>query len=472
MKPIIVLVGRPNVGKSTLFNRLTRGREALVADEPGLTRDRKYGDGEIAGHAFIVVDTGGIEDRIGSGRPGMKKKKDKYGIPDLVLDQTLQAVEEADVILFLVDGREGINPVDEEIAKRLRGLNRKIRLCINKAEGLDREIVSADFYRLGLGEPFPISAAHGDGVTRLMQEVLAGFPRAEAEEDEDLRSVPCIAVVGRPNVGKSTLINAILGEERVLVFDQPGTTRDSIRVPFEYGGRRHVFIDTAGVRRRPRVREKLEKFSIVKTLQSIDEANVVILVLDAAEGVTEQDASLAGYVLERGKAIVVVLNKRDRLDKGEETRLREEVDRKLPFLGFARFHYISALHKRGIGAVLDSVDRAFRAANARLATPELNDVLARAVEQTSPPVVKGRRIRLKYAHQGGKNPPVIVIHGNQVGAVPAHYRRYLINVFRKHFSLEGTPIRIEFKAGANPYPGRGGRKRPGSTPRRRRTYSH
>ena len=452
MRPVIVLVGRPNVGKSTLFNRLTRSRDALVADEPGLTRDRRYGDGHYGRHEFIAVDTGGIVDpdhqENRSGRPAV--------IDELVSRQSLQALDEATVVFFMLDAREGLNPLDMEIARLLRQRNINTRVVVNKAEGLDPALVAADFYTLGLGEPVAISAAHGDRVGALIDDVFEDIVEdTETPESEDaVAAGPRVAVVGRPNVGKSTLVNALLGEERVLTFDQPGTTRDSIAIPFERQGRPYVLVDTAGVRRRKRVSEVVEKFSIIKTLQAIDEANVVILVLDGSEGVTDQDLSLAGYVLERGRAVVIAINKWDKTDSDQREACRREVDRRLPFLGFAELHFISALRGEGVGKVLSAADRAYSSATTDLPTARLNEVLKQALEKTPPPMRHGRRIKLKYAHQGGRNPPTVVIHGNQAEAVPAHYQRYLINVFRKAFDLKGTPIRIEFRQGANPFAGR------------------
>lgn len=452
MRPVVVLVGRPNVGKSTLFNRLTRSRDALVADEPGLTRDRRYGDGRCGRHEFIVVDTGGIVDptrREGrSGHPA--------AIDDLVSQQSLQAIDEATVVFFMVDAREGLHPLDQDIARLLRQRGINTRVVVNKAEGLDQALVVSDFYTLGLGEPVAISAAHGDRVSALIDDVLETIvdETGKTEAEEVSSTGPRVAVVGRPNVGKSTLVNALLGEERVLTFDQPGTTRDSIVIPFERQGRPYVLVDTAGVRRRKRVSEVVEKFSIIKTLQAIDEANVVILVIDGSEGVTDQDLSLAGYVLERGRAVVVAVNKWDKTDADQRDACRREVDRRLPFLGFAELHFISALRGEGIGKVLAAADRAYQAATREMSTSRLNEVLRQAVEKTPPPMRHGRRIKLKFAHQGGRNPPTVVIHGNQAEAVPAHYRRYLINVFRKAFDLQGTPVRVEFRQGVNPFAGR------------------
>ena len=439
MKPTIVLVGRPNVGKSTLFNRLTRGRDALVADFPGLTRDRHYGDGVLGDRPYFVVDTGGLEPVAKSGMLGEMAK------------QTSNALAEADAVIFIVDGRDGLAPQDRRIGVELRALRARVWVAVNKTEGMDAAIVTAEFHELALGPPHAISAAHGEGVRALVDEVLAAFPPDEAPAPPAAEDAPRIAVVGRPNVGKSTLVNRLLGEERMIVFDEPGTTRDAIEVPFERSGRRYVLIDTAGVRRKGRVFEAVEKFSVVKTLQAIDRANVVVLVVDAAQGVSEQDAHLAGYVLERGRAIVVAANKWDGLDEYQRENARRTLERKLAFLGFARMHFVSALRGEGLNRVLASVDEAFRAATARLPTPKVTRALIDAVARQSPPRAGLVRPKLRYAHQGGVNPPVIVVHGTSLDAVPPSYRRYLEGVFRKAFGLAGTPLRIEFKTGRNPY---------------------
>ncbi|HWP94500.1 MAG TPA: ribosome biogenesis GTPase Der [Gammaproteobacteria bacterium] len=440
MMPVIVLLGRPNVGKSTLFNRLTRSRDALVADVPGLTRDRHYGYGRLGSRPYIVVDTGGLggEDELGA----------------RMARQSWKAFEEADIAIFLTDGRAGLTPADREIAMQLRRAGKPVRLAVNKAEGLDPVLVGAEFHALGLGEPHAISAAHGEGVEALIEGVLAELPPTSEEPSPEPHGGIRVAVIGRPNVGKSTLINRLLGEERLIAYDEPGTTRDSIAVPFERDGRRYTLIDTAGVRRRSRVEDPIEKFSVIKTLQAIDAAEVVIAVLDAREGVAEQDASLLGLAIDRGRALVVAVNKWDGLTPDQRDNTRRLLDLKLPFLTFARVHFISALHGTGVGDLMRSVDEAQRAAMRELATPELTRVLEQAVTVHQPPLVRGRRIKLRYAHQGGRNPPVIVIHGNQTEAVPDTYRRYLENVFREAFNLYGTPVRIEFRTGRNPYEGR------------------
>ncbi len=450
MKPVVVLVGRPNVGKSTLFNRLCGTRQALVSDIPGLTRDRQYAAGVVGDRPYLVADTGGLTgwSRTGSQRTAAAK------LADLMQDQVQRALGEADSIVFLVDGREGLSSIDADIAQVLRRQSADVWLVVNKAEGLDPAVATADFHRLGLGEPIPISATRGDGVQALMRRVLERLPRVEETAAE--AATPVIAIAGRPNVGKSTLVNALLGEQRVLVSDEPGTTRDSIYVPLKRGGRDYVLIDTAGVRRRARATEIIEKYSVVKTLQAIDAANVVILVLDALAGIVDQDAMLAGFVLERGRAIVVAVNKWDAVDEAQRRRVRSELERKLAFLTFARRHYISARHDRGIGLLFRSVDRAFISAGKTLPTPELNRIVQDAVRASAPPRVGGRPVRLKYAHQGGKNPPLVIIHGTRVRSIPVSYRRYLSNAVRTGFGLEGTPVRIQLRQGKTPFlPGAG-----------------
>ena len=461
MLPVVALIGRPNVGKSTLFNRLTRSRDALVADYPGLTRDRKYGFGKVGSIPYLVIDTGGVAGG-------------ETGIDERMVEQTQRALEEADAAIVMVDGREGLTAADEHVADLARRHAKHVWLVVNKAEGLDSAIVGSEFHRLGIGEPLAVSAAHGDRISALMDAVLAEFADAagdEAEEhadDDELR----IAVIGRPNVGKSTLINRLIGEERLVVFDQPGTTRDSVEVPFERNDRNYILIDTAGIRRRSRVHEAIEKFSIVKALQAIERAQVVIAVLDAHEGVTEQDVSLLGLVLERGRALVVVTNKWDGLSAGERKHVRDELDRRLPFLDFAERITISALHGTAVGDLLPAVERAYKAATRDLSTTELTRELESAITAHPPPIVRGRRIRLRYAHQGGRNPPVIVIHGNQTERVPEAYRRYLINRFRKAFKLRGTPVRLSFKTGDNPYKGRRNKLTPRQQRRRKRLMKH
>lgn len=440
MLPTLVLVGRPNVGKSTLFNRLTRSRDALVADLPGLTRDRHYGRGRIGEKPFLVVDTGGLEPVA------------KEGILHEMAKQTRQAVDEADVVLFLVDGRQGITPQDQIIANELRKTGRPVLLLVNKAEGMQRARVTVDFYELGLGEPLPVSSAHGDNVEEMVELALEDFPMPE-EGAEPEADHPKIAIVGRPNVGKSTLVNAILGEERVIAFDQPGTTRDSIYIDFERSGKNYTIIDTAGVRRRGKIDEAVEKFSVIKTLQAIEDANVVVLVVDARDQITEQDAHLADFVLQAGRALVLAVNKWDGLDDYQRDTAKRDIERKLHFLSFAKQHFISALKGSGVAAVLKSVDEAYAAAMAKLSTPRLTRVLQAAIEKQQPP--RGRfRPKMRYAHQGGSNPPIVVIHGSGLDDVPDSYKRYLERVFCEAFNLQGTPLRIEFKTGKNPFEGR------------------
>ena len=452
MLPVIALVGRPNVGKSTLFNFLTRTRDALVADLPGLTRDRNYGYGKVGSMPYLVVDTGGLV-------------VDAQGVEQLMAKQSLRAIDEADRVLFLVDAREGIQPSDHFIAQTLRKSSKKVILVINKSEGVETATAAADFYQLGLGEPEAISAAHGDNVRALMDRALDGIevsdPNALIGGGDDIR----VAVIGRPNVGKSTLINRLLGEERLVAYDQPGTTRDAVFVPFERDGHHYTLIDTAGVRRRARVEEAIEKFSVIKALQAVDSANVVIGVIDAHDTVAEQDATLFGMVAERGRALLIAVNKWDGIPMDKRDEIRAGLDLRLPFLDFAPVHFISALHGTGVGELMRAVKVAYDASMKDMATPELTRVLETAIEQHQPPLVRGRRIRLRYAHQGGRNPPIIVIHGNQVQHVPDAYRRYLANVFRKNFRLEGTPVRVEFRSDDNPFKG----KRNPLTPRQRRS---
>jgi len=461
MLPVIALIGRPNVGKSTLFNRLTRSRDALVADYPGLTRDRKYGFGKLGAIPYLVIDTGGVAGG-------------EVGIDERMVEQTVRALGEADAAIVLVDGREGLTAADEHVADLARRHAGKVWLAVNKAEGLDADVASIEFHRLGIGDPHAVSSAHGDRISALMDAVLADFEAPEEADEEDDGEVDelRIAVIGRPNVGKSTLINRLIGEDRLVVFDQPGTTRDSVAVPFERNDRKYVLIDTAGIRRRAKVHEVIEKFSIIKALQAIEQAQVVIAVLDGHEGITEQDVSLLGLVLERGRALVVVTNKWDGLTANERKHVRDELERRLPFLGFAERITISALHGTAVGDLLPAVERAYKAATADLSTTELTRELESAVTAHPPPLVRGRRIRLRYAHQGGRNPPVIVIHGNQTKHVPEAYRRFLINRFRKAFRLKGTPVRLSFRTGDNPYKGRRNKLTPRQEQKRKRLMKH
>ena len=458
MLPVVALVGRPNVGKSTLFNRLTNTRDALVADFPGLTRDRKYGQAKFEQRQFIVVDTGGITG-------------DEEGIDAEMAQQSLLAIEEADIVMFLVDARAGLVPADQAIADHLRRMNKQVFVVANKVDGIDGDSESADFYALGLGNIKQIAAAHGRGVSQLLQDALmpleADFPDmrvVEETQDEELdaeaqlerlQNQPIkLAIVGKPNVGKSTLTNRILGEERVVVYDLPGTTRDSVYIPMERDDREYVLIDTAGVRKRKKINQAIEKFSIVKTLQAIEESNVVLLVIDAREGISDQDLSLLGFVLNSGRSLVIAVNKWDGLDSSIKEDLKRELDRRLGFIDFARLHFISALHGTGVGNLFESVQEAYVSATKRINTSMLTQIMEMAQDDHQPPLVRGRRVKMKYAHAGGYNPPVIVIHGNQVDDLPTSYKRYLMNYFRKALQVMGTPIRIEFREGHNPFEGK------------------
>jgi GTP-binding protein len=446
MLPIIAIVGRPNVGKSTLFNRLTRTRDAIVAAVPGLTRDRHYGKGRVGAKPYLAVDTGGFEPVVAD------------GIVHQMARQARQAVDEADAVLFMVDARAGLVPQDRAVADELRRSGRRVFLVVNKAEGMAPGIAGAEFHGLGMGDPLAISAEHGDSVSDLMDEVLAELPTsAENSQEEDRH--PRIAIIGRPNVGKSTLVNALLGEDRVIVFDEPGTTRDSIHIEFERAGRRYTLIDTAGLRRRGRVSETPEKFSVMKALQAIAHANVAVLVLDARQDISEQDAHVGGFILEAGRALVVAVNKWERLPVEERDMVKRALLRKLEFLAFARLHFISALTGQGLEPLMKSVDEAYAAAMARLSTPRLNRALAAAVAQQAPPRAGLIRPKLRYAHQGGSNPPRIVIHGSALGHIPDTYRRYLERFLRDAFQLQGTPLRVELRSGPNPYAGRASRRR-------------
>jgi len=440
MKPTLVIVGRPNVGKSTLFNRLTRTRDALVADVPGLTRDRHYGAGRMGDRAYLVVDTGGLE-------------PEGQGVFVEMAKQARTAIAEADAVLLVTDAREGLTAQDRAIGEELRRMGRRVFVAVNKTEGMNPDLAAAEFHELGLGAPRAISAEHGQGVRDLVDAALADFP-VEEEPDGESDKAARIAVVGRPNAGKSTLVNALVGEERVVTFDQPGTTRDAIDVELAIGGRRYILVDTAGLRRRGRVFESVEKFSVVKTLQAIDRANVAVLVLDAKGQISDQDAHIAGFILERGRALVVAVNKWDDLDDYARDMTKRAIARRLKFLSFARFHYISAREGRGVAQLIESVDRAYRAAMAKLPTPKLTRALIAAVAKQAPPRAGISRPKLRYAHQGGSNPPIVVVHGTALNAVPDSYRRYLEADFRKVFRLEGTPLRIEFRSGRNPYVGK------------------
>lgn len=458
MLPVVAIVGRPNVGKSTLFNRLTNSRDALVADFPGLTRDRQYGSARYDGYQFIVVDTGGIQG-------------DEEGIDRLMAEQSLQAVHEADLVLFLVDARDGLTASDEYLADYLRRQEKEIRLVANKVDGIDGDSASSDFYKLGLGEVWQIAAAQGRGVSKLMkyalEPLLEAFPDLiepiaepiDINEDSgftapDPATPIKLAIVGRPNVGKSTLTNRILGEERVVVFDEPGTTRDSVYIPMQRDGQEYILIDTAGVRRRGRIGEAIEKFSVIKTLQAIEDANVVIMVVDARETISDQDLSLLGFVLNAGRSIVIAVNKWDGLETDARDWIKQELDRRLGFVDFARIHFISALHGTNVGNLFESVQEAYMSATRRVSTAKLTAIMESAIDEHQPPLVRGRRVKMKYAHAGGYNPPLIVIHGNQVTSMPESYKRYLTNYFRRSLELMGTPVKIEFRAGDNPFSGR------------------
>ncbi|MFX4228236.1 MAG: ribosome biogenesis GTPase Der [Porticoccaceae bacterium] len=458
MIPVIALVGRPNVGKSTLFNRLTRTREALVADFAGLTRDRKYGEAMLGETRCMLIDTGGIT--------GFEE-----GIEEAMAEQSLKAIDEADAVIFMVDARQGLTSSDERLAAELRKKKDKVFLVANKVDGVDANMIIGEFYRLGLGDVYQISASHGRGVTQLAEEVASSFPEAlpiEASAHEGIR----IAVIGRPNVGKSTLVNRLLGEDRVVVYDQPGTTRDSVYIDYERNGEYYTLIDTAGIRRRKNISLSVEKFSIVKTLQAIDDANVVILLMDAQEGVVDQDLHLMGQVLESGRALVVALNKWDGMDPDDRDWVKTELDRRLRFIDFADVHFISALHGTGVGHLYDSIHKAYQSAMHTMSTSRLTRILEDSISEHPLPLVRGRRIKLRYAHTGGHNPPIIVIHGNQVKDVPGHYVRYLEKKFREALDLHGTPVKLEFRSGENPFEGRKNKLTQRQISKKRRMMKH
>ena len=471
--PVVALVGRPNVGKSTLFNRLTRTRDALVADFPGLTRDRKYGHANISGYDFIVIDTGGIDGT-------------EEGVEEKMAEQSLLAIEEADVVLFLVDARAGLTAADIGIANYLRQRTNKTTVVVaNKTDGIDADSHCAEFYQLGLGEIEQIAASQGRGVTQLMEQVLAPLAEKlqeneaendrtsdkealdeelEEEQDKNIK----IAIVGRPNVGKSTLTNRILGEDRVVVYDMPGTTRDSIYIPMERDGQQYTLIDTAGVRKRGKVHLAVEKFSVIKTLQAIQDANVVLLTIDARENISDQDLSLLGFILNAGRSLVIVVNKWDGLDQDVKDRVKSELDRRLDFIDFARVHFISALHGSGVGNLFDSIKEAYACATQKMTTSLLTRILQMATDEHQPPMIGGRRIKLKYAHPGGYNPPIIVVHGNQMDKLPDSYKRYLSNYYRKSLKIIGSPIRLLFQEGSNPFAGRKNKLTPNQLRKRKR----
>jgi GTP-binding protein len=460
MVPVIALVGRPNVGKSTLFNRLTKTRDALVANYPGLTRDRKYGEGEMHGRKFMLIDTGGITG-------------EEEGIDTVMAEQSMLAIDEADAVLFIVDSRDGLTPTDRQLAKYLREKERKVYLVANKIDGINPDIAMAEFFELGLEDVYPTTATHGRGVKSLMEAVLEPFPEIDpdAVEDEKDRGIK-IAVVGRPNVGKSTLVNRMLGEERVVVFDMPGTTRDSIYIDYEREGKKYTLIDTAGIRRRKNVKLSVEKFSIVKTLQSVSDANVVVLLIDAHEGLVDQDMHLMGSAIDAGRAIVVAINKWDGLEADSKDWIKSELKRRLRFVDFADIHFISALHGTGVGHLYESIENAYSAATDKLGTNRLTKILEDAVTVHQPPLVRGRRIKLRYAHAGGQNPPVIVIHGNQVDDIPNHYTRYLEKTFRRELDLHGTPIRVEYRSSDNPFAGKKNKLTSRQVAKKRRLMKH
>lgn len=440
MKPVVALIGRPNVGKSTIFNQMTKTRQALVADLSGLTRDRQYGDATYDNKSFIVVDTGGIGEADDV----------KGSIDDYMSAQSHTAIHEADIIVFVVDARVGMLGADAEIAKQLHTLGKPVYLIANKVDGV-HDAAPAEFYALGLGEPYPMAASHGRGLMNFLDDLTADMPEDVEEQPQDGLK---LAVIGRPNVGKSTLVNRMLGEDRVVVYDMPGTTRDSVYIPYERNGKNYILIDTAGVRRRGRIDEKVEKFSVIKALQAIKDANVVIAVIDAQEGIVDQDLHMLGYALDAGRAIVIAINKWDGLSDDKKEMIRIELDRRFDFLSYVKVHFISALHGTNVGNLYPSIHKAYQSSMFKVSTNRLTQILEDAVAAHQPPMVGGRRIKLRYAHLGGHNPPVIVIHGNQTGSLPKSYQRYLENEFRKVFKLEGTPLKVEFKMNKNPYIGK------------------
>ncbi|ABI38312.1 MULTISPECIES: ribosome biogenesis GTPase Der [Shewanella] len=481
MIPVVALVGRPNVGKSTLFNRLTRTRDALVADFPGLTRDRKYGRAFLSGYEFIVVDTGGIDGT-------------EEGIETKMAEQSLAAIEEADVVLFMTDARAGLTAADLSIAQHLRSRQKTTFVVANKIDGIDADSACAEFWSLGLGEVYQMAAAQGRGVTNMIEYALTpyaeamGIERQGEEEEVDerqyteeeaeaeqkrLQDLPIkLAIIGKPNVGKSTLTNRILGEERVVVYDEPGTTRDSIYIPMERDGREYVIIDTAGVRRRSKVHEVIEKFSVIKTLKAVEDANVVLLIIDAREGIAEQDLGLLGFALNAGRALVIAVNKWDGIDQGIKDRVKSELDRRLGFIDFARIHFISALHGTGVGHLFESIEEAYDSATRRVSTSMLTRIMQMSQDDHQPPLVNGRRVKLKYAHAGGYNPPIVVIHGNQVSKLPDSYKRYMMNYFRRSLKVVGTPIQLRFQEGDNPFENKVEKLTMSQERRRKRALSH
>lgn len=441
MLPVIAIVGRPNVGKSTLFNYLTRTRDAIVADLPGVTRDRQYGHGHVEEQEYIVIDTGGMCGDI-------------EGLDSIMEEQAKLAIDEADAVIFMVDGRGGLTSADETIANDLRSVKKPVFLAINKTDGVDSDIAMGDFYSLGFKNMLSIAASHGRGLTQLIQAVLDNTEvLAKETAITTERQGIHFAIVGKPNVGKSTLTNRILGEERVLVFDAPGTTRDSVFIPFERQDKSYTLIDTAGVRRRSRVTKGVEKFSVIKTLQAIDACHVVLMVIDARENISEQDQKLLGHVIRSGKSLVIAINKWDGMDSEDKDSVKREISRRLEFVSFAKLHFISAKHGTGVGELFKSIQAAYRSAMIEITTSQANDILQAALEDHQPPSAKGRRIKLRYANVGGSNPPTIVIHGNLTNYLPDSYKRYLANYFSKSLKLVGTPMRMLFRTGDNPYKG-------------------
>ncbi len=493
MIPVVAIVGRPNVGKSTLFNELTRSRDALVVDLPGVTRDRQYGEGVLGDKPFIVIDTGGLVSEThaketkasksatastAKTKPGQKNRvlsdaEFESQVADRISEQVWQAVNESDLVFFLVDARAGLTALDQTIANKLRQIEKPLFLIVNKTDGLNSEVAIADFFQLGLGDPIPIAASHGRGVTSLIVHALKDYeiPSEESQEQKKETGIK-ISIIGKPNVGKSTLVNRMLGFERVVVFDKPGTTRDSIYIPLEREGQNYTIIDTAGVRRKSRVSETIEKFSIIKTLQAIEASHVAILVIDAREGVTDQDLGLLGFVVEAGRALVIAINKWDGLTDEHKQEVKRELNYRLAFANFAKVHFISALHGSGVGKLFDAVKAAYESATREITTAKLTRTLERLVSEHAPPMIQGRRIKLRYAHAGGHNPPLIVIHGNQTEQLPESYRRYLMNGFRKLLKLQGTPIRLEFKTSENPYAGRRNKLTPRQEYKRKRMIRH
>ena len=474
MLPVIALVGRPNVGKSTLFNRLTRSRDALVANYAGLTRDRKYGEGRLGAHKYIVIDTGGI-----SG--------DEEGIDSKMAEQSLSAIDEADAVLFMVDAEQGLTAADEMIASHLRKSHKRTWVILNKTDKVSAEMAATEFFGFGMGDPFPIAAAHGRGVSSLIDSVLetvmepSVLPAAtEGESDEEPETAEekqldesiKIAIIGRPNVGKSTLVNRMLGEDRVIVYDQAGTTRDSIYIPYEREGQDYTLIDTAGVRRKGKVTETVEKFSVIKALQAIADANVIILVLDAREGIVDQDLHMLSYALDAGKSLVIAMNKWDGMTPDERQEAKDELDRRLVFINFAKTHFISAKHGSGVGNLYNSIKRAYECSMQRWSASQLTRILEDAVQEHQPPLVRGHRIKLRYCHMGGNNPPTFVVHGNQTADVPKAYSRYLENKYRTVLKISGTPIRIEFKTGDNPFAGKKNKLNDRQVKKRQRMVKH